>query len=438
MNKVYKILINILFLTLAASVSFSQQYWLTLNSPTTKNLRSCSFTDSLNGWAAGDTGTIIRTSNGGNNWVIQSTNITENIHFIYFLNSRLGWALAWDLFTPNFTGTIILSTTNGGSNWTKKMYPEPDIYWFTLLFQDSLNGWMGGYPIPIVKTTNYGQNWNQVSIDSSIVMNFAVRCFVFSQNIGIAGGGFYDFAGVAWTTTNYGLNWKAETVGPEPLNEIVSFDHYNYLSVGGDLEWGSGVLTTTNAGVNWKYQSLGFFGIAYAVSFRTRTEGWAPLGFVPQFLYTLDGGENWDTLGTPDYIGIYDVQFTDSMHGYAVGDQGRLLKFNSTIIGVNEDIKNVIPQSSILKQNYPNPFNPITNINFSLENTSYIELKIFDITGKLIKTLYSGIVHSGEHSCRFFSNGLPSGVYLYKIYARELNSINAEERIETRKMIILK
>ena len=79
---------GILFIFLiVGNVSFSQNYWLRQPSPTLHNLSKCIFADSLNGWAAGDSAVIIGTSNGGQNWTVQTSGIaTTSINDIYFLN----------------------------------------------------------------------------------------------------------------------------------------------------------------------------------------------------------------------------------------------------------------------------------------------------------------------------------------------------------------
>ncbi|MBM4159151.1 MAG: T9SS type A sorting domain-containing protein, partial [Ignavibacteria bacterium] len=84
-------------------------------------------------------------------------------------------------------------------------------------------------------------------------------------------------------------------------------------------------------------------------------------------------------------------------------------------------------QNYELFQNYPNPFNSITNIKFKLKsgmlNSGFAEIKIYDITGKLIKVLTSKKYEAGEHTVRFDASGLPSGVYFYRLTAGEYNAV---------------
>jgi hypothetical protein len=83
-----------------------------------------------------------------------------------------------------------------------------------------------------------------------------------------------------------------------------------------------------------------------------------------------------------------------------------------------------------LKQNYPNPFNPNTNVEFSLSNSGYVTLKIYNLLGEEVATLFSESIKAGNHTYTWDASGFASGVYYYRI--------EAENFVETRKMIYLK
>ena len=94
-----------------------------------------------------------------------------------------------------------------------------------------------------------------------------------------------------------------------------------------------------------------------------------------------------------------------------------------------------IPLEFHLEQNYPNPFNGRTNINFSLPFSAYVDLKIFDMNGEVVKTLYQGyrnneqskIIWDGKND---FNNLVSSGVYLY--------SIESLGSVKTKKLTFIK
>jgi Tfp pilus assembly protein PilX len=71
-----------------------------------------------------------------------------------------------------------------------------------------------------------------------------------------------------------------------------------------------------------------------------------------------------------------------------------------------------------LSQNYPNPFNPSTTIDYSLAKESFVQLKIFDVLGREIKTLIqAGKESAGKHTVHFDASDLNSGIYFYRITA---------------------
>jgi photosystem II stability/assembly factor-like uncharacterized protein len=434
MRKNLKILI-IVFFVFTANI-YSQQYWLNLGSATSRNLLKCSFVDTLNGWAVGDSGTIIHTNNGGYNWVIQNSHITDNIVTVQFINARLGWAIA-ACIKPEFWGSIILKTSNGGIDWDTSRYIKSDVYFNALHFHDSLTGYLGsGNPAVILKTTNAGANWIECFLDTSTIFSkFRINKFRFFNNkFGIACGGITDIAGVIWKTTDYGNYWTAAPVSYEPNFDIKIFDTSNIITLGGDFEYGASVTRTTNGGTNWTYKGLFVYGIPQALEFRTYSEGWSPLGYTPLFLKTSDAGLTWNSIDTPDSTQIFDLVFLNNKFGLCVGTHGTILRFNSSVINIyNNEIN--YPESTVLFQNYPNPFNPETNIDFKVSEISYIELKICNILGQEIEELFKGFKLPGTYSLKFSGKNLPSGIYYCKILSK---SIKNKEKIKTKKMILLK
>ncbi|HCN24892.1 MAG TPA: hypothetical protein DIS65_05930, partial [Candidatus Marinimicrobia bacterium] len=76
---------------------------------------------------------------------------------------------------------------------------------------------------------------------------------------------------------------------------------------------------------------------------------------------------------------------------------------------------NNIPKQILLHQNYPNPFNPITSITFELPVDSDVQLSIYNLTGKKVRTLIHEIKDAGKHTIQLNGNNLPSGIYFYAL-----------------------
>jgi hypothetical protein len=82
-----------------------------------------------------------------------------------------------------------------------------------------------------------------------------------------------------------------------------------------------------------------------------------------------------------------------------------------------------VPKSYSLSQNFPNPFNPVTKINFEIPKQVYVELKIYDILGREIRTLVNEIKTAGSYSVDFNASELASGVYFYKLIANDFSNV---------------
>jgi len=421
------------------NISLAQGTWERLSSPTSNKLNSVYFVDSLYGWAVGDLGTIIHTTNGGTSWLIQNSNTDSLIiRDVFFLDRNLGWAIGLEVFSYPY-GTYILRTTNGGTNWTKSVNPEENIISQCILFIDSLNGWMGGRPNPnpIVKTTDGGNTWLETEIDSSTYSNFPVYDIeFFDSKFGYASGGKFDCCGIMWWTTNGGDYWfVADTpnVAPEPIYQLHIFDTLNVLGVGGDFEsWGFGVgmIRTSDGGVSWEFGYIGISGVAWDIDFRTDSEAWAPLGGEEKLIYSLDAGLTWTPVSTPDSAIISKMIFPDSLHGFGVGMNGAIIKYKPEAINNVYFQEDLIPDGIVLLQNYPNPFNPKTNIGFRIVNRGFVSLKIYDILGTEVATLVNRELAAGSHEIIFDAEQLSGGVYFY--------TLSVSDFISSKKMILLR
>jgi hypothetical protein len=86
-------------------------------------------------------------------------------------------------------------------------------------------------------------------------------------------------------------------------------------------------------------------------------------------------------------------------------------------IGYNpNDPDQALPVSMKLYQNYPNPFNPSTSISFNLFQTSNVTVKVFNVLGQEVATLFNGDeMSAGLQTYTFDASRLTSGVYFYTV-----------------------
>jgi hypothetical protein len=76
---------------------------------------------------------------------------------------------------------------------------------------------------------------------------------------------------------------------------------------------------------------------------------------------------------------------------------------------------NYIPKQILLHQNYPNPFNPITSITFEIPVDSDVQLSIYNLAGRKVRTLIHEIKEAGRHTIQLNGNNLSSGIYFYAL-----------------------
>jgi hypothetical protein len=104
---------------------------------------------------------------------------------------------------------------------------------------------------------------------------------------------------------------------------------------------------------------------------------------------------------------------TSSGDGYDFDPEVNLVL--SGVSDVQDDPVAAVPKKYLLEQNYPNPFNPVTTISYQLLKSDNVKLSIYNSSSKLVETLVDKRQEAGYHSVEWNAEGVPSGVYFYKI-----------------------
>jgi beta-N-acetylhexosaminidase len=90
-----------------------------------------------------------------------------------------------------------------------------------------------------------------------------------------------------------------------------------------------------------------------------------------------------------------------------------------TLSAVNDKSKKGEPVAGFSLQNYPNPFNPNTNIVVKIRKTSFVSIKIYNVTGQVVAQLANGQMAAGEYKINFDGKNLSSGIYLVRMETPE-------------------
>ena len=433
--------LNLFLLFLILTIQYYPQVsWEKIKTPTDFNLLKISYLDSLHCWVAGDSGVIMFSSDQGDSWEIQNSGVSNYIEDIFFLNKDLGWALTSDVEGGNAdVRSKILITTNGGANWEINYFRNLNIILTTIYFRDSLNGWVGSKPSGISYTQDGGYSWFESTIDTGAFGYLPVEQIGFSSpQYGFAVGGQVDAVGVVWSTSDSGKVWMPHGIGPDFILDFVFLDTTQIISLTAEFEgyFPNSVLDfdlTTNI---WTYDSLGIYAYITGMSKRNNNEIWgASSRLHPGFVYRKNQESEWQLFINPDSSFVIDIDFADSLHGIAVGQDGYILKYIPEKPVNVENAESQIPLDFVLEQNYPNPFNPGTKIRWQCPISGHNTLKVYDVLGNEIAALVDEFKPAGSYEVEFnvaqdSRSAITSGIYFYRLTIGSF--------VETKKMLLLK
>ena len=266
-------------------------------------LRAVHFLDAQLGWAVGDGGTILHTSDGGATWTAQTSGMAGVLYGIHSELSR-AWAVG-------DAGTILVTTDNG-ANWTPQNSGTTAAL-IDVCFADANKGWAVGTGGTILHTGNGGVNW---APQNSGTAQYLASVEFENATFGCAVG----YGGTILRTTDGGATWTSQGFGAGLTLEGVSLSGVKGWAVGS----GGTILHTADAGANWVPQTAGPVPKLYAVHFDSATRGWA-VGASGTIIRTLDGGASWTSQisGTTEFL--FGAWSFAASKVWAVGGGGTIL-----------------------------------------------------------------------------------------------------------------
>lgn len=415
-SKIFSMLkaVFILFLLLNSASILQAQVWIPQMSGTGAELNSVWFTTAQNGWIVGDNGTSLFTINTGFNW-IPTIISSEDMDDIAFKTQLIG------LIVGN--NGRIFRTSNAGIMWMQ-IPSGTNARLNTVSFGDNGNVFAAGEEGIILKSTNNGITW--IRVDSLVGKN-EVK-FNSSSVKGTNFGIFAADGGIILVTTDGGLNFNLQSSGTDrDLRSVFFLD--NMVGYTGGKE--KTLLFTSNSGTNWISRNNGLDLDSgeldiNGIFFLNSLTGFV-VGDHGSIFRTTNSGMTWMPEISQTTEDLEHVFFFDGNHGWAVGKNGTI-RFRGSINGIIE--QNETATKFRLEQNYPNPFNPSTKIRFSLPSSEFVNLTIYDVTGKSVSTLVNSDLKAGVYEFQFDASNYPSGIYLYRLKTQSFS--------ETRKMILEK
>lgn len=144
-------------------------------------------------------------------------------------------------------------------------------------------------------------------------------------------------------------------------------------------------------------------------------------------------GSAWTLIGSFEFNGDSTESVIISDFGtqgsYIVADAIRFVTYDKITTGITDQSLSVVRKFK-LNQNYPNPFNPTTNISFTIEKVSNVNLTVFNSLGQKAATILDDTVQTGLHNFTWDAKTLSSGIYFCRLSANGFNEIIAMNLIK--------
>jgi len=406
-------------------------------SPLNWDLHKLQFVNDTEGWAVGEWGLVVKSTDGGESWFQTNTITGEGMFGIYFYDSDHGFVVGKD--------ENIIRSTNGGLNWIVDRVGQAYEF-YNVFFVDNNRGWIIGSSGAILFTNN----WGGFPFETSPIQISAPA----GGEILTADSTFF----IEWTSqnvldvkiqysTNNGTNW-INIIDSIPSVGIYNWTIPNTLTAEGkvkisditdpnvfDVSNGSFTIRSSkeitvldpNGGeiieggsqyeILWSSNDVEYvkleFSINNGASWNTIVDSTASSGI---YLWTVP-----TVLTTQARIRISDISLP------LVSDISDSTFRINYIVDVEEGTQ--VTEFNLM-QNYPNPFNPITMIRYSIEKVGAVQLKVYDILGREIEILVDSYQQAGIYEVVLDGTYLSSGIYYYKL--------DSDNRSMIKKLILLK
>jgi photosystem II stability/assembly factor-like uncharacterized protein len=372
--------------------------WQIVPSGVSTDLYSVHFANNSTGYIGGAMATCLKSTNEGFSWTSLSIPSFIDFRSVYATTASDAYVAAWD---------TIYATHNGGQSWTGGHTQTLNFTIFDLHFTTPNNGIAFMDVSAVTRTTDAGNTWSEWT-GAGVIESF-FDGYMIDGNTGFAVGD----CGLIAKTTDGGDTW-------------IQYD-WNYWTEWSCIQiWGvhftsalngfaaadSGVVfRTTDGGNTWSRSVIaGPDDKLTAVNFVNPATGYIT-GFNGKIFKTNDGGANWVQEPAITSNDLHDVFFISENLGWAVGNNGTILRFGNSSISVSEpDVEDFG-----LVNIFPNPFSSRASLAFNLTEKSEVQIDIYDLSGRHVIQVFKGTLVPGAQFQELDMTEFKNGVYFCRI-----------------------
>src|SRR4029078_3651198 len=316
MSTIGSIPLSFLLVFFSSLTVFGQ--WSPVDSGTTSNLNGVILLDTGTGFAVGDTGTILKSTDAGATWAPLTSGTSNTLHGVYFLDLNQGVAVG-------DSGTI-LRTTDGGVTWQSIASGVEDS--LRSVSFNGTNGICGGDSQDILYSTDAGASW-QIGQSGFFGGGFP-GAQMLSPTLALGGGQNSIFQALLGASTDGGATWDEANFHAFYFDQnegggtdLFFFDQNTGVVSGSVFDGRGAIARTTDAGVSWS--TLFFDQAIQGLNFPQATSGFAA-GAGGRISHSTDDGVTWSDQSSGTSNNLNDVSFaSDALRGIAFGDTGTIV-----------------------------------------------------------------------------------------------------------------
>lgn len=240
-------------------------------------------------------------------WISLNSGITSNLNSLTFINYGLGYAVG--------DAGVILKSTDGGNTWEKITAPDSVINYYDIRYNGVSSIFVSAEGGKMYKSADDGLTWLSVQTG---VEETIFRIHFLGNGDGYAVGS----KGLMIRTSDNGLSWtRVVTPTQSLLYSIHFYDTRNGMAVG----WNGTIIKTSDGGYTWNQLSA-FTDKYFRDILFTGSDKVIVVAAGGEIYRTTDGGDNWNSVESKTNSGLVSVLFTDDSNGFITGNKGEILE----------------------------------------------------------------------------------------------------------------